>query len=237
VLARAFANRYEVDLISNVELVIRSDTGYERRRRFRAVSKVIEDRVHSIGRLVWPEHLRGMTILTIEAQNRSHDAFVYLPSLGKVRRVTSAQRGDSFFGTDVTYEDLERRRVEEYELRPLEMGVVDGEDVYLVRGRPRGAINYDRIVFAVSRLDGAILETRYFKRNREHPYRVIWAPRSKMVEVDGHVFPTRLTVRNHDRATTTEVTFENLSINPEISDHVFSIGTLEQGRKLPSVGD
>jgi hypothetical protein len=78
VLAAAFANRYEVDLSSKIELVMRDGSGQERRRLFRAVSKIVNDRVHSVGRLVWPEHLRGMTILTIEALDRNHEAFVRL---------------------------------------------------------------------------------------------------------------------------------------------------------------
>ena len=51
-LNRAFANRYDVDVSSVIELVVRSRTGQERRRTLQAMSKVIDDRVHSIGRLV-----------------------------------------------------------------------------------------------------------------------------------------------------------------------------------------
>jgi outer membrane lipoprotein-sorting protein len=54
-----------------------------------------------------------------------------------------------------------------------------------------------------------------------------------MVAHDGHVVPTRLTVRNHARGTKTEVTFENLRINPAIDDHLFSLAALERQRKLP----
>ena len=91
-----------MNVTSNIDLVMRNRTEQELRRRFRAASKLIDGRVHSVGRLVRPEYFRGMTILTIEAENRGHDAFLYLPSLGKVRRVTTAQRKDSFLGSDVT---------------------------------------------------------------------------------------------------------------------------------------
>ena len=77
ILAEAFVNRYEVDLTSRIELIIRNGNGEEQRRVFQAAYKVIDGRVHSLGRLVWPHHLRGMAILTIEAANRSHDAFVF----------------------------------------------------------------------------------------------------------------------------------------------------------------
>jgi hypothetical protein len=233
ILADAFANRYEVDLTSNIDLVMRNRGGQELRRRFRAASKLIDGRVHSVGRLVWPEYLRGMTILTIEAGNRSHDAFLYLPSLGKVRRITTAQRRDSFLGSDVTYEDLERRRVADYELGGPETREWAGERVHVIRGTSRRDFNYSHLVFFVAHSDGAILETQYFKRGQETPYRVIHAPRETMVARDGHVLPTRLKVENHARGTTTEVLFHDLEINPPIDDHVFSVSTLEQKRKLP----
>ena len=233
ILAAAFANRYEVDLTSKVQLVMRNDHGQERRREFQAAYKLIDGRMHSIGRLVWPHYLRGMTILTIESDDRGHDAFIYLPSLGKVRRISTSQRGDSFFGSDVTYEDLERRRIDEYDLDRMEAGASGGELAYVISGRSRREFSYARIVFIVSQADGAILETQHFKRGQETPFRVISAPRGGMVEKDGHVLPTRLTVYNRLRGTSTEVIFEDLQINPAIDDHLFSVSTLERDRDLP----
>lgn len=233
VLAAAFANRYDVDFVSDIELVMRSDSGSERRRRVQAVAKLIDGRLHSVGRLTTPEYLRGMTILTIENVDRSHDAFVFLPALKKVRRVSTAQKGDAFFGSDVTYEDLERRRVDEFELGPLEAGTVEGEAVYLVDAKRVDSANYARVVFAVAQSDGSILSTRYFKRGDELPYRIVEARRADMARYDGHVLPTRLFVSDAQRRSSTEVVITNLRVNPPIDERVFSLTALEQERKLP----
>ncbi len=233
VLAAAFVNRYDVDLISKIELIMRNSAGQERRRKVHGVSKIIDDRMHSIGRLTWPNYLRGMTILTIEATDRSHDAFVYLPSLDKVRRISTAQRADSFFGSDVTYEDLERRRIAEFDVESLEEVELEGEAAYRILARSLEDSGYARVIFFVAVSDGAILETRYFKRDRDSPFRVIVVPRSGMVERQGHVLPTRMTVHNHVRGTWTEVVFNDLVVNPPIDDRVFSLGALEQERPLP----
>lgn len=235
-LDRAFANRYDVDLTSVIELVVRSRTGQERRRTLHAMSKVIDDRVHSIGRLVAPAHLRGMTVLMVEAQDRSHDSFLYLPSLALVRRVTTAQRGDSFFGTDVTYEDLERQRSEDYELGAVAEGERAGERVHLVEAKPRRQYNYDRVRFALAVSDLAMLETEYWKRGATEPYRVIRAQRASMVTQDGHTLPTRIVVESRDRGTTTEVRIEQLRINPELDARLFSVKTLQSQRPLPVKG-
>lgn len=233
VLAGAFANRYEIDWVSRIELVMRNSSGQERRRLFHAAAKMIDGRVRSVGRLMSPEYLRGMTILTIENLDRGHDAFVFLPSLGKVRRITTAQRGDAFFGTDVTYEDLERRRVEEFDLGDLVGADLDGEPVFRIRARPLENFSYAEVEFVVSQTDGAILETRYFKQRAPTPYRVITSPRASMIRRDGHVVPTRFSVRDEIRGTRTDVEFTDLVVNPPIDDRLFSVSTLESGRDLP----
>jgi hypothetical protein len=233
VLNEAFQNRYALDAISRVELVMRNGSGEEIHRKVHYITKIIKQRLHSIARLTAPEYLRGMTILTIEQRDRSHDAFVFLPALGKTRRVTSAQNEDAFFGSDLTYADLERRRIDEFELGELALAEHEGEAVYRIGGAFVRKGNYARIEFDVARSDHAILATRYYKRGEPRPYRALEAPRSAMVEREGHVLPTRLLVNNLRRGTSTEVLITDLHVNTSIPDRIFTVATLEQERKLP----
>jgi hypothetical protein len=233
VLAAAFANRFEVDAISRIELVMRNGSGEERRRKIQYITKMIEQRLHSIARLTAPEYLRGMTILTIEQRDRGHDAFVFLPSLGKTRRVTTAQKGDAFFGSDLTYEDLERKRIDEFELGELEVAEREGEAIYRIAGALVRKGNYSRVEFDVAQSDGAILAARYYKRGEQHPYRLLEASRSAMVEQGGHVLPTRLLASDVLRGTSTEVLITGLRVDASISNRIFTVATLEQERKLP----
>lgn len=233
ILEEAFDHRYGIDFTSTVELVMRNRSGQELRRRFQTVSKVIEGRVHSMGRLIWPEYLRGMTILTIEAENRGHDAFLYLPSLDKVRRVSTAQRGDAFLGSDVTYEDMERQHAADFDVGAMVEEAWAGESVYRIEARPIKNYNYAAVTFLVAASDRAILAARYFKRDQSEAYRVIKAPRSHIVAREGHLFPGRLEVENLARGTTTEVEFRELEINPVIDDRIFSVSALEQERRIP----
>ena len=232
VLERAFENRYEVDTAATIELVMRDRRGSERSRHFESASKLIEDRMHAIGRLVRPEYLRGFTILQIEADDRGHDAFVYMPSLKNVRRVTTSQRGDAFFGTDVTYEDLERRHVEDYEVTGSAEDTLAGEPVWRIDVVPLRDSTYDSAQFTIAHSDYTILASRYFRRGQTEPYRLLTVSRTGMVEGEGHVLPTRMKVENLRKGTSTEVTFKDLRINPTIDDRIFSIRTLEQQKDL-----
>jgi hypothetical protein len=235
ILEAAFVNRYSIDLVTQIELVMRGRRGQERGRTIAAVTKVVDGRVYSIGRLLSPEYLRGMTILMMETEDRGQDAFVFMPSLDKVRRITTAQRSDAFFGSDLTYEDIEQQRAEDFEIDAMEAEHLDGEPVYKIRARPARPENYARVDFTVAQSDGALLKIQYSKRNAEHPYRVLRALREHMINLGGHVLPTQIRVENTSRGTHTEVRLTQMSIDLEIPTRIFSVRTLESRAPLPRV--
>ena len=232
VLKRAFANQYDVDTTAKIDLVMHNKSGQKRERRFEAAQKIIDNRVHSIGRLIYPEYLRDMAILQIEEADHSHNAFVYLPSMQKSRRVSTHQRGDAFFGTDITYEDLERRHVEDYEVVSFGKERLRGEPVYAIRVRPLRDVSYAELVLKIAESDASILRAEYYKRGAKTPYRTLKVHRASMVTLEGHTLATRITVKNVARGTRTEVTFKDLKVNPHIDNRLFSVRTLEQERDL-----
>src|SRR5262245_60835724 len=74
-LQAAFANRYEVDTIYEMELIMRDRGGHEQRRRLHTVSKRIDGRSHSMGRVTEPASLRGTSVLIIESESGGLDMF------------------------------------------------------------------------------------------------------------------------------------------------------------------
>lgn len=235
VLGRALDLRYDIDSTERVHIVMRNRFGEERRRSLAVATKRIDGRMHSLGRFLEPDYLRGTSILTIENDDRSDDHFLFLKTLSRVRRVTTAQRTDAFMGTDLTYEDFERRRIEDYDAAFLPDASVAGEPVRVVEGRPRFDSAYERVAFSIATRDAAILETRYYKRDSDEPYKVIHTPRAEMKVIGGHALPTRLTVENRTRGTRTEVSVEDIRVNPLLDDQLFTSVALEVGRKIPGV--
>jgi hypothetical protein len=234
VLEAAFANRYEVDMISEMEIVMRDRGGSEQRRLVQAVSKRIDGRSQSIGRVLEPASLRGLTVFISEVESGGRDTFVYLPALLRARRVSGIQRLDSFLGSDLTYEDFERQRAADFAVEPLPPEDVAGEYCTMLRALPRDQRAYAAMVIAVAP-DRAILEYRYFAKGAQIPYRVIETPRREMHREAGHLLPTRYSVRHLERGTATELVLRKLAVNPKIDDRIFSVRTLDQQRPLPRV--
>ena len=165
VLEAAFANRYEVDLISEMEIVMRGAGGGEQRRLVQAVSKRVDGRSQSIGRVLEPANLRGLTVLISELADGGREMFVYLPALLRARRISGIQRLESFLGSDLTYDDFERQRAADFTVESLPDEQVAGERCAMIRAVPRSERAYSAMVLAVA-ADRAILEYRYFARER-----------------------------------------------------------------------
>lgn len=232
ILQSAFDTRFNFDVVQLVELRAQSEMG-EQRRTIQIATKRIGDSLHGVGYFVSPAELRGMRLLMIERFDRNDDFFLFLPMLGRVRRVSSAQRADAFMGTDLTYEDFERRYVKDYEVQMIGLQSLQGEEAYEIRCTPKYDSGHEAVAYFVAKSDHAILEIRYTPRSHDEPTRVQQVPRDGMIYLDGHIVPTRMWVMNRQQNTRTEVRFSHTRINPTLEASLFTQSALEVGRPIP----
>lgn len=94
-----------------------------------------------------PADISGSGFLQIEDAG-STQTLVYLPALGRTRRIAGGQQGDSFFGSDFSYEDITGIEPDDYTHTLLE--VRDGP-LYVVEAvpTPESGSSYDRLVLEV----------------------------------------------------------------------------------------
>ena len=236
ILERAFAYRYALSLTADVELEIGSRGGSSRRRVLRMATLHDGDAYRALGQLLSPEYLRGMTILSLSAGRADHQAFVYLPSQDRVRRIAITHKDDAFLGSDLTYEDFERRYADDCIVRSLENGEVAGERVHIIGCTPRAKLQYDRAEFVVAASDFVILESREYRAGRPAPSRLMTAERKGVEEVGGHSLPTRLRFESPERGTVTAVTFSNLEAR-RIDPRLFTVAALARQPDLGRAKD
>jgi len=68
---------------------------------------------------------------------KDDDQWIYLPALGKVKRISSDSKDDYFMGSDFTYDDLGDRHPDEDTHKLLRTETVDGEECYVVESLPK----------------------------------------------------------------------------------------------------
>src|SRR5262245_20470991 len=65
-------------------------------------------------RFTYPNDIRGTGFLVWEHPQGEDERFLYLPSLGRVRRIAGSEAQDSFVGSDFSYEDIGGREFDDY---------------------------------------------------------------------------------------------------------------------------
>jgi hypothetical protein len=108
-------------------------------------------------RFTYPNDIKGTAFLVWEHPAGEDERFLYLPALGRVRRIAGAEAQDNFVGSDFTYEDISGREFDDYTYSMVEQNAAwvapDGQRLpaYRIESRAREAQSrYPRVVSTVS---------------------------------------------------------------------------------------
>ena len=98
------------------EMILYTKSGRQSVRKFR--SSTLEGRGNdpSANLIVfeWPGDVRNTALLTHAYDDKPDDQWLYLPAIGRVKRISSSARSGSFMGSEFAYEDMVDQGVDEY---------------------------------------------------------------------------------------------------------------------------
>ena len=78
------------------------------------ISKSTDRNKKQIMWFVEPKDDKGIAFLKLEEFNKDIQMKMWLPAFKKVRRITAKKKGDSFMGSDLSFEDLSTRVLDDY---------------------------------------------------------------------------------------------------------------------------
>ncbi|MDD3821178.1 MAG: outer membrane lipoprotein-sorting protein, partial [Spirochaetales bacterium] len=100
-------NRIEAKTVSTrARMVISAKDGSSTERLVDQYSSTEKEITKTVVVFQKPASVAGTRFLTIENPGKAADQWIYLPSLGKVRRIAASEGSASFMGTDLSYDDL-----------------------------------------------------------------------------------------------------------------------------------
>lgn len=90
----------------------------------------------SLARFHYPGGLRGTSLLSREDTQGQDHQWLYMPVLGRTRRIATTQQGDSFVGSEMAYEDTKVLRLEDWRYRKLGREKIGGRPCWVIESRP-----------------------------------------------------------------------------------------------------
>jgi len=170
IMKRALRDSRADDEVVSVGLQLVDASGRVRRRSatFYSKKRNAEDSVRLIRFHTPPEFSRS-GILTIERSDGDADQWIYLPAYHASRRVPTANRGDTWMGTDFTYEDITDAKIERYEYRTMGTDRVNGIPCTLIEAVPKERklveeSAYSKTVSCVDVDQSMVLKVDYYNR-------------------------------------------------------------------------
>ena len=186
-------------------------------------------------RFTYPNDIAGTSFLVWERDGAEDERFLFLPALGRVRRIAGSERQESFVGSDFTYEDIGGRALEDYSYTLLDANATftDAEGrahpAYQLESRAKQAdALYPRVVSLVRKDNFVVVRAEIFNRRneREKEYRVL-----RLEQVTGIWTAMAVTMTNELDRTRTELTTTSVSYNVGLKESDFSRRELERGAK------
>lgn len=179
-----------------------------------------------------PADIRHTGLLVWEHPDAEDERFLFLPALGRVRRIAGAEKQASFVGSDLSYEDIGGRQLAGYTYAfTNERGAWTGPDgtareAWVVESTARdGTVPYPRSVSTILKDSLVLVHAEQFDRRGE---RVKVFDVRRLEKVDGIWTVLALTVANEKAKTRTELETATIRYNTGLTEQDFSRRRLEQ---------
>lgn len=231
---------FQVDRVvgstADTKLVLRDEHGGERVRLSSVTTKLEDNGIDNerIVRFTAPEDVKGTSILLVEHSAADDDMWIYLPALGKVRRLVASNKRDSFVGSDFSYGDVIGYPVGQWHHEFAGADTVAGEACYLVESTPvsdeiKDTSGYSKRLSCISKTRYVTLymklwDTEGDPLKEEHfsSFKNVDATHGKWVSMDG-------TAKNLQTGHSSEVIFTYYKVDGSVSSSLFSVRTLQNG--------
>jgi outer membrane lipoprotein-sorting protein len=209
------------DMQATLNMTITNSRGSTRERsivQFRKDDGEIEKKIMFF---TAPAEVRDTSFLSYSySDGKMDDQWIYLPALGRVRRIASDKSNESFMGSDFTYDDMGARHPLSDTHTILREEVVDGWDCYVVESIPKES--HDEFTKTIS----WVIKNEWIGLKKEYLDSKGSVVRTLTIDeyekIDSIWVITDMTMKNLKKQTSTRIEMDKVSFNNNLRDSFFS---------------
>jgi hypothetical protein len=217
-------------------MILIDKNGKKRVRKARAFSM---DKGKDTLRLMFfiaPADVKDTAFLTYDYDGAEKDdeQWLYLPALRKTKRIASKEKSNSFMGSDFSYGDLTKRRLDDYDYGLLKEVKVRDVDTWLIQSAPRSKkvideYGYTKSIIFVRKDNFVVMRAiHWVKKGNRLKYMDV----KKLELIDGIWVATEIHMTTKKRKRTLHKTImknDNIKFNQDLMESFFSIRQMEKG--------
>ena len=176
-----------------------------------------------------PADVRGTSFMnwSYADSTKSDDQWIYLPALKRVKRISSDGKGDSFMGSDFSYDDLGERQPGKDEHRIIGSDKIGDAECWVIESRPRdSSFSYSRTVSWISKTAPIGFRRDYYDK-RDQLLKTLVVRQTQVI--DGFLMITQTEMHNVQKDHRTKMSFTSLQVNKGIREEMFAERTMTKG--------
>jgi hypothetical protein len=177
-----------------------------------------------------PASVKGSRFLTMDTASGGSDRWIFLPSLGKIRRIAASESSGSFMGTDFSYDDISLigRKADLDTHTILREETLNGNLCYVIQSVPKdSSYQYSKSISWVEK-------TRYLSYKAEMYNRrgdlIKVMEMSDYKDVQGRLTPMQTKISTVGAGTSTTIYMDIIKYDDQIPEAVFTTAYLETGK-------
>ena len=177
-----------------------------------------------------PANVAGTRFLTMDNASGGSDQWIFLPSLGRVRRISASESSGSFMGTDFSYDDISLidRDVSLDTHTLLREETLNGNACYVIQSVAKdSSYQYSKNVSWVDKSNFRIYKAEMYNRRGEV---IKLMEMSDYRDIQGRVTPMQTKISTVGAGTSTTIYIEIVRYDDPIPESVFTTAYLETGR-------
>lgn len=167
---------------NDLDLILISASGDRVTRKMHGKMREQGSGEQTLTTITWPADQKGTHLLTWNHRSKDNDQWLYLPSIQRVKRISSRGQSGSFMGSEFAYEDLVNVWwIEKYDYKFVRDQKVGKRDTWVVERYPRDKdsayskqiVWVDKEYLSALRIDfydrkGKLLKTASFKAFKKY---------------------------------------------------------------------
>ena len=216
------------DLGGEVEMTLKDKDGGEAKRRFSL--KVLEKPSPMAGDyslIVFdsPADVKGTAVLSHAKVGDEDDQWLYLPSLRRVKRISSSNRTGSFVGSEFSFEDLTGNDGRKYQWKLLGTEACGAAQCFSVEASPKDPGSaYSRRVLHIDTVELRVASIDFYDRKNAHMKTLTYDGYKKL---DNKFWRAQSwTMKNHQTGKSTLLAFTSMRLGSGFTVSDFSTGKL-----------
>jgi hypothetical protein len=210
-------------------MVLFDKGGGKRTRTLTSYSKKAEPEAYkALAVFKSPPDLKNVGFLAHAHTFSERDLWAYFPEYKRVRRIAASSQDDSFFGSDLSYDDFTGPpNLDDFKFSILKEEDIDGKPCYVIEVTPKTRRKYTKYIAWVAKDLWIQLKIDYYQDNAIYRSGVFRDVRM----IDGIPTPFQSEMENKKTNHRTELKLEGVQYHTKFPDDLFTQQSLERAGK------